>query len=231
MPDGLMAPSPPLVYLVTGQYDIESFYQNGAQGAECIKSILKNNGLDINAFTSILDFGCGCGRIMRFWNILNGPELFGVDYNRRLINWCRRSLTFAEFEVNNFYSRLDYEDDKFDFIYAISVFTHLTKPLQEFWIGELTRILKPECFLLVTTHGRKRLHQLTSNEREKFESGELVLSRKRYPETNLCAAYHPEQYVRQNWTKEITLVDFISGGARDANQDAYLFRKSATGGS
>ena len=35
-PDGLPMPSPELVYLVTGQFDVEAFYHNGVLGAECI---------------------------------------------------------------------------------------------------------------------------------------------------------------------------------------------------
>ena len=225
-PDDLPVPSPQLVFLVTGQHNIESFYHNGLQGAECIKSILEKNRLDINAFKSILDFGCGCGRIMRHWKTLRGPKLYGTDYNPVLVNWCQKNLTFAEFKINMLSSKLEYEDEKFDFIFAISVFTHLAEDLQNFWISELTRILKPDGFLLITVHGTTRFHQLSLKERQEFESGQLVVYEKKYPGTNCCSAYHPEQYVRQSLAKRLTVVDFVPGGAKDANQDAFLLQKT-----
>src|SRR5437763_16389304 len=91
-PDGFAMPSPYLVYLVTGQFDLEAFYQNGKLGADCIKAILSKNGFDINDFHSILDFGCGCGRVLRHWKTPKGPTLYGSDYNARLVKWCRNAL-------------------------------------------------------------------------------------------------------------------------------------------
>lgn len=224
-PDGLPLPPPQLVYLITGNYNIEGYYYNGVQGAESIRSILVRNGLNIDTFEAILDFGCGCGRIIRNWSTLSGPKFYGTDYNPKLINWCQRSLNFAEFRLNKLYSTLEYEDNKFDFIYVISVFTHLTEKLQKFWITELARILKKGGLLLIATHGTTRLHELPHKERREFEKGQLIVLGERFAGTNLCAAYHAPQYIRNNWTKELVLVDFIPGGAKDVNQDAYLLRK------
>jgi hypothetical protein len=61
LPDGLPIPPPHLTFLVYGGFDKKGFYNEGALGAECIKNILKKNGLEINAFGSIFDFGCEWG--------------------------------------------------------------------------------------------------------------------------------------------------------------------------
>ena len=227
-PDRLPLPPPQLVFLVTGQYNVEAFYHNSVLGCECIISVLEKNGLDINEFDHILDFGCGCGRVMRHWKTLRGPKLHGSDYNPILINWCQKALPFADFKLNELVSNLEYEDEKFDFIYAISVFTHLSKELQNFWVRELMRVLKSGGFLLMTTHGTTRLHQLSPGDREKFESGQLVVLYDKCAGTNVCAAYHPEQYVRQSLAKGFTIIDFIPGGAKDAKQDAFLLMKTST---
>lgn len=225
-PDGLPLPSPLLVCLVSGHHDLETFYNSGLQGADDIRSTLERNGLNINAFESILDFGCGCGRIMRHWKRLYGPRLYGTDYNPFLVKWCQKNLAFAEFKINKLTQRLEYEEGKFDFIYAVSVFTHLTEDLQKFWINELKRIVRACGYILITVHGRNRLHQLTGKERYEFESGKLVMLGGKYPGNNICAAYHPEQYVRQSLAKGLTIVDFIAGGAKGSNQDIFLLRKS-----
>src|SRR5215475_12386349 len=116
----------------------------------------------------MLDFGCGCGRIIRHWRALSGPELYGIDYNPLLIDWCRRNLSFARFIVNRTGIPFSFPEGMFDFIYSISVFTHLTESSQRFLMNELMRILKPGGHLLFTVHGLSRIHELASNHRRLF---------------------------------------------------------------
>ncbi len=42
--------------------------------------------------------------------------------------WCKSNLRFAEFRVNTLAGELPYKAETFDFIYAFSVFTHLSEP-------------------------------------------------------------------------------------------------------
>jgi len=223
-PDGLPFPPPNLAVLVTGSFDLDYFYENGLMGAESVRRALERNGLDVHAFRQILDFGCGCGRIIRHWSKIEGPRFYGVDYNPRLIEWCRRFLHFAEFQTNRLTPGLPYEDGSFDFVYAYSVFTHLSETLQILWINELKRILQPGGILLITVHGRSRFAQLTPDEIEQFERGHLVVRREHLSGTNLCSTYHPEPYVRQELAKDFVVIDFIPGGALDGNQDIYLLQ-------
>jgi SAM-dependent methyltransferase len=223
--DGLPMPPSNLVYLVTGQFDCEAFYDNGILGAGCIRNFAKKNGLEFGAFGKVLDFGCGCGRVMRQWSKVAGPKFYGVDYNPKLIEWCQANLRFAEFAVNHSISPLKFVDETFDFIYSISVFTHLTESDQRFWMRELVRILKPGGHLIITVHGASRATQLSPEERQEFDAGKVVVTRSKYSGENLCATYHPEKYVREVLCRGLTFVDFESGGAKDANQDAFLFRK------
>ena len=73
---------------------------------------------------SILDFGCGCGRVVRWWRDLPA-EIHGSDFNPTLVRWCRENLPFGVFEVNRPEPPLPYPDDSFDLVYALSVLTHL----------------------------------------------------------------------------------------------------------
>ena len=224
-PDGLPMPPPKLIYLVTGQFDAETFYHNGVIGAGCIRDILNRHGLDMNAFGKILDFGCGCGRVIRQWRTLTGPRLYGTDYNPRLIDWCRRNLSFADFDVNKAGTPLSFADGTFDFIYSISVFTHLTESSQRFWMDEIMRVLKPGGHLLFTVHGVSRLNGLSPEQRQAFEAGSLVIVGSQYSGTNSCGTYHPQQYVRNVLCRDWRLLAFEPGGAKDANQDAFLMQK------
>ena len=83
----------------------------------------------------------------------------------------------------------------------------------------------PQGHLLVTVHGETRLSELSAHEQESFRSGQPIFHQKRYSGSNVCAVYHPRAYVEQIFGQSFKLVDFVPGGARDANQDAYLFRK------
>jgi hypothetical protein len=89
----------------------------------------------------------------------------------------------------------------------------------------LARVLKPGGVLLITVHGESRLCQMDPEDRQRFLSGQLVVKREAAVGTNVCGAYHPEQWVRDNLTKRFEVVDFIPRGARDANQDIFLLRK------
>jgi 2-polyprenyl-3-methyl-5-hydroxy-6-metoxy-1,4-benzoquinol methylase len=225
--DGLPFPPVRLVYTVTNTYRNEWFYETGVVGAQCIRGVLEKNNLKINEFVSILDFGCGCGRMMRHWKTLKGPKLYGTDYNHVLVKWCKDNLPFATFTVNGLKSRLIYKDDTFDFIYAISVFTHLTEDMGFFWMKELDRVLKPGGVMYVTFMGTTRAPHLRQELRGMFEAGQLVVTGEEHTGKNICAAYHPEQYVSNILAKGFRVLDFVPGGARDANQDVFLLQKKA----
>ncbi len=227
-PDGLPIPKPMLMHLVSGRYNLEGLYNNGKLGADCIREILEKNKLRIEQFSSILDFGCGCGRILRFWHDLKNTKVYGTDYNPELIRWCRESLRFAECRVNRLDQRMNYPDNKFDFIYAISVFTHLNEQLQSFWMNELKRILCPGGYMYITVLGTKNLSKLSEKEKSEFFHGQLIVENADLSGTNICRVFHPEKYFRNNMAHGMTVVDFIPGGARDAeNQDVFLLKKIA----
>lgn len=224
-PDGLPLPPPELVALVTGMPRIQPFYWSGLLGARCIKGLLNKNGVDINQCDAILDFGCGCGRVMRHWKTLNGPRLFGTDYNPYLIDWCGKALPFAQFSTNELAPPLLYADAQFDLVYTISIFTHLETSLQFAWMTELSRVLKPGGILVLTVHGTTHIASLPLTQQQQFAAGELVVYKPELSGSNSCSTYHPEGYVREVLAGQLAVLDFIPGGAKDANQDVFLLRK------
>jgi SAM-dependent methyltransferase len=225
-PDGLPIPPPSLIHLVAGHFDAAAFYQNGRLGADCIGAVLERNGIDMRRILSILDFGCGCGRIFRFWNDVKGPKFHGSDYNRKLVNWCRHYLPFGEFKTNKLQPPLDFPDETFGLVYAISVFTHLGEELQIPWIRELRRICRPGGFVLLSVHGESYLDQMPEKERERFNAGRLAVIRGKYSGTNICGVFHPEPYVRNILAEGFRVLDFVPLGAEDAKQDMYLLQRS-----
>lgn len=221
-------PIPPgeLIHLVAGHRNPEWFVRGGLSASEAILELAARNGVVIARLGDVLDFGCGVGRILRHFKGVRGPRFHGSDYNPLLTEWCRKNLRFADFETNALEGPLPYGGESFDLVYAFSVFTHLTEPLQSFWMGELRRVLRPGGFVYLTTHGRHYLYKLSEDERERFAAGGLVVQDAAQAGSNICAAYHPESYVRGTLREGFEVLDFRAAGARgDSHHDAWLLRK------
>ena len=130
---------------------------------------------------------------------------------------------------------LRFASGTFDFIYALSVLTHLPEHTGRRWLAGLVRILKPGGLLLFTVHGERFLDQLNPQQRSRFRSGEfLVVPR---PETlagtNAYASFHPSEYVMNNLLPPlgVDLVEYVDldpiGDRKTPMtlQDNYLDRK------
>jgi SAM-dependent methyltransferase len=207
---------------VAGTADAEWFLRSGRAAYDAIAA-----HVPLATTGSVLDFGCGCGRVTRYWEPFAG-SVCGSDLDRPAVEWCRRNLSFARFEVNGLEPPLAFEDGSFDLVYALSVFTHLTEPLQLAWRDELRRVLRPGGLLLVTTHGSSYRPRLEPDERERFDRGELVVRWGDLPGSNLCSAYHPEPYLKETFADGFELVELAPEGALgNPTQDLVLFSASA----
>ena len=195
-PDGLPLPPTKLIVLVAGTPEPEWFLESGALAARSIRGALGKAGVELERMGAILDFGCGCGRVLRQWAHLDGPEIWGTDYNERLVAWCRENLPFAQLRQQRARAaaRLSRTSSSTSST-RLSVFTHLPERLQHAWIAELRRVVEPGGFVLFTAHGRRYLERLDEEERQRFLAGELVVRWERVAGTNLCAAYHPQSWV------------------------------------
>ncbi len=223
---GVPVPPGNLIFTVANTENLEWFLSAGKAAAGCVESILAANGVEFSTLGSVLDFGCGIGRVIRHWADVNGPEFHGTDYNPSLVAWCRDHLPFATFGINALDARLDYAAAKFDLAYAFSVFTHLNGRLQTFWMDELFRVLKPGGYAIITTHGQHYVDQLDDHERAEFLAGNGVVRVPRREGSNHCASFHPEQAVRDTLAARFQVVDFVSEGALgNPRQDLYLLRK------
>jgi SAM-dependent methyltransferase len=153
----------------------------------------------------------------------------GSDYNPHLARWCAEELSFGEFTANGAEPPLPYPDDSLDFLYSVSIFTHLDEPLQMPWITELTRVVRPGGLMLITVSGEAYASNLPGWERFRsaFEAGELVVRKAERTGSNACAVLHPPQYVRETLSRGLEIVDYEPGVAQAGRQDAWLLRVPA----
>jgi SAM-dependent methyltransferase len=211
--------------------DATFFFRSGREHAELIRDLLRDAGTAVEDVDAILDWGCGCGRVLRHWAALPSTHVHGCDIDRRMVKWCARHLSFADVATTGISPPLPYGSATFGLVYAFSVFTHLTEGLQRAWIAECGRVLKPEGYLLISTLGEHyaSLDRLTESELESFRNGNVVVLYERSAGTSLCSAYHPPQYVRDKLGAGFDYVSFRP--AADAGRhDIHLFRKPAANG-
>jgi SAM-dependent methyltransferase len=116
--------------------------------------------LPADAYRSVFDFGCGCGRVARqLIQQHERPDRYvGVDLHRGMIKWCEKNLAphargfeFLHHDVFNYHFNPDRSkpdvlpfrvaDGSATLVNAYSVFTHLTQMQAEFYLREVSRIL------------------------------------------------------------------------------------------
>jgi SAM-dependent methyltransferase len=113
-------------------------------------------GVPVARDTRILDFGCGWGRIARFFfKDVDCPNVFGVDVDPGMIAFCEAEMTCGR------YRKIDpeppmtcFENGSLDVVFAYSVFSHLAESVAREWIREFARVLAPGGILLATTQRR-----------------------------------------------------------------------------
>jgi SAM-dependent methyltransferase len=224
-------PAPPkhLQIRVVGVY-VPDFIRSGVRTYQLLNDALKSVSKNLDGFKTILDFGCGCGRIIRaFRHFLPSQNLYGTDIDPEAIEWLRTNYRdIAEFAVNPHLPPMPYKEETFDFIYSISIFTHLPEEMQFAWLEELRRITKPGGYLILTTHGEtyygKLAHEKQTiikkrgfyyNEDENIKTEGLPVFYK--------VSYHSHDYIRNEWGRFFDILRMFADGLD--HQDIILLQK------
>src|SRR5205814_8428002 len=87
--DGLPLPPAELIVKVAGAATADWFLESGRLAFGSITA-----HVPVEELTSVLDFGCGCGRVARHWHDFAG-NLAGCDANEEAIAWCATNLPFG----------------------------------------------------------------------------------------------------------------------------------------
>jgi cyclopropane fatty-acyl-phospholipid synthase-like methyltransferase len=152
-PPGVVVPPAQLRFRVGEDSRLAAFLEVGRRTAENLDAALGRAGSAFTPGQTVLDFGCGCGRTLR-WLIERYPGVrwHGVDVDAEAIAWCQANIPAASFICGSPLPPLPFADASLDMIYAISVFTHLNEGFQRAWIAELERVLKPGGMLLLSLY-------------------------------------------------------------------------------
>lgn len=188
---------PPDFYMYeTHALDYSKFYYKGEEAAKWMINYLA-------PYTNfeklvVLDWGCGPGRILRHLpNLVNNSnKIYGSDYNQKYVDWCNLHIEGVNVLKNELEPPIKLNDNFFDLIYGISIFTHLSKKKHEEWMRELTRLMKKGGIIFLTIHGENFKVKLNEAETEKFDRGELVVHEYKKEGNRLYTAYQNPVYFR-----------------------------------
>jgi len=193
--------------------------------ADLIREYISENEI------KICEWGCGPGRVIRHLDKINGfgkVELFGTDYNKKSIEWCKENIKNAHFGENSLEPPLPLENNSFDCVYALSIFTHLSEKMHHAWLEELFRIIKPNGILIFTTHGDLYAKRLLPSEKAIYNSGCLVIIDKVKEGTKHFAAYHPPQFIKTKLLKNYVILKHIKHPeSYQLEQDVWIAKKKS----
>jgi 2-polyprenyl-3-methyl-5-hydroxy-6-metoxy-1,4-benzoquinol methylase len=198
-------------------------------------------GQPITENTSTLDFGCGWGRIIRFF-LKDTPaeNIYGIDVDQAMIDICSSTIRHGNYIKVNALPPAEIGDEKFHIIYAYSVFSHLAESVHIEWVEEFSRILKPGGVLFATTQSRSfielcqslrgKTHEFawynalansfvdTEASLADYDNGKFLYSPTGGGETRDASFYGeaiiPPSYVKREWTKYFSFYDFVDDPSR-----------------
>ena len=197
------------------------------------------------ALGTLLDFGCSSGRVLR--HLHSAGQVYGVDINVNAVRWARDHLPFPVAQ-GTIIPALPFPDATFDTVYAGSVLTHIDE-MEESWLLELRRVLKPGGRAVVTFHPDRLWQEMTDPGHhlrtivdanptrmdpggpDPVFDGRAPAERVVFTITTLSVynvnVVHSQRYVREHWGRLFKVVDIVPR-AHGEWQDAAILEKAAS---
>jgi SAM-dependent methyltransferase len=217
--------------------DERRFLDRGRRTSETVRRIAAQQGVSLGSGTK-LEWGCATGRVLRhFADEARHADFWGVDVDGAHINWAKRNLSPPfRFVTCTSYPHLPFEDNTFDFVFGISVFTHIVH-LIDTWLMEFRRILVPGGRALFTVHDENTWDHFGKDggetnpwvTNEQFSGGlkddVVVLCDANAPSWDTTFTFFRTEWITEEWGKYLDVVaiePFAEGF-----QTAVVLRKPA----
>jgi SAM-dependent methyltransferase len=230
---GVPLPGPLLRYRVQGEIvNATVFLNTGLNCAQDLRSATGRVGRDFYGFEHILDFGCGCGRILRwYYDVPDSCRIQGTDIDARAVEWCRENIPFAAFETNGHRPPLRYDDNAFDLVLALSVLNHMDAEGMDEWLRELKRVSRPGGILLISTSGRTAQRFLDEQDRKKVEEKGFLYMKGQTGFFKLDGlpdyyqmTYQTREDAMERFGKHFKVLDYLEGGLGNT-EDLVILQK------
>lgn len=180
--------------------------------------------------THVCEWGCGPGRILIPLAAMDSSKrrkFIGTDMYPPSIRWAQsvQSEPLA-FHLNRMNPPLPLPDHSIDFVYAVSVFTHLSESLTQSWLGEILRVLKPGGIFWFSAHsGQKHLHELTAHQLTLLARGEFVAIDSRHDGSQMYTGIHCPALMKKMIAAAGAEVLEYQPEGNQKYQDAWIVRK------
>ena len=210
--------------------------------ADLAAEALARAGGDFGAVRRGLDFGCSSGRALRPL-VAAHPEIewHGVDPNAEAVAWADKHVPQVAFAASRSEPPLDFPDAHFDFVYAISIWSHFGERSARVWLDEMRRIVAPGGHLVLTIHGAQSIvhaAELGARQPSQLEEIALALHRRGFwyaPEFGSRGDHgvvHPEwgtAFMSAEWLLRAATpawhMAWFAVGRNDGNQDVAVLRR------
>lgn len=206
-----------------GDGNIHRWFDTGKTTySEMRENIHKVCNIEIEDKEKILDFGCKGGRIIRAFS--ENKEVWGVDTSEEVIDWCNSNLNYEFAVIENEDFNLPFEDNYFDFIYALSTFAHI-EHLKE-WLNEVIRTLNKNGIFYVSIQDEDCVIKMMKQKNPLVEKIELDLEgflQSKYPV--VWDGYF--LFVQRDYFLSLipSSVELMGIGHSELFQVAYMFKK------
>ena len=125
---------------------------------DCTLELVASARIDLDGPARILDLGCGEGHITRDIHLAHDDAVIaGLDYSVSAISRAVDIVDAAEFAVGDAYL-CPYPDSYFDLVVCNNLWEHVPDPLQ--LLKSMTRVLKPDGYVIISTPSRYSLWNL-----------------------------------------------------------------------
>ena len=221
----------PPAYLAFDAYSSShwEFYKvSGELTAKFLSEIVSKYFNNHNRISTVYEWGCGPARIIRQLPAVLDKSIsfYASDYNEQTIEWCKQNVENVAFIKNELEPPLPYIDNQFDFIYAASVFTHLSEENALKWSKELARVLAPNGILLITTNSDAAYQkELLRDEKKRYESAGIVVSGNYEEGKKMFLARHSPKYIRETLLQPFQILEHVPMGFPFMKQDYWIAHK------
>ncbi|HTW83836.1 MAG TPA: class I SAM-dependent methyltransferase [Candidatus Sulfotelmatobacter sp.] len=216
---------------VAGTPDRDMFRRiGGTTYARLDRALQQYFGRSFADATAILDWGSGCGRVLRYVPALQAVT--GIDIDADNVAWCRENIPGARFELVPLRPPTGLPSDTFDVAFGISVMTHLTEENHHEWLAELQRVTAPGAAVLLTIHGEMAWleGQLPLEQYARWRMRGYYVAGKNSDLDDSGAdaslyynTFVSRRYVFEEWSRYFEVLDVIPGAV--FNQDLAVLRR------
>lgn len=144
------APDPSLQVRWNGATGLELLNQSRSFYVKAKVQIEKHGPVGLPS-AKVLDFGCGWGRLTRFFSRdLEPGALFGCDPVEEILDVCRETRVPATLAQSEFVPQRLPFDERFDVVFSFSVFTHISESAARSCLEAIHGGMKAGGLLLLT---------------------------------------------------------------------------------